>query len=226
MDFEAAVDQRLAQILFHGEPRLGAGIHGRLEEAIGPAAVGLGAVHRQIGVLDELIEIGAVLRRQCNADAGIGRELMAEALIGLPDRLVNSRHEFHDVGGAADGGLNDGKLVAADPRNEIGLPHAALETGGHGFQQFIADVMSERVVDALEFVDVDIEQRELFAPAGFPQLAFDLLAEQHPVRQVGQRVVMRQVRDLLVGAPAVGDVVDDVDEVAEFAGLIRNPDAP
>ena len=74
-------------------------------------------------------------------------------------------------------------------------------------------MVPERVVDALELVDVDIEQRELLARAGSLQLAFDLLAEQHPVRQVGQRVVMREMRDPLVGAPALGDVVDDVDQM-------------
>ena len=95
-----------------------------------------------------------------------------------------------------------------------------LDAGGHGLQQFVADMMAERVVDALEFVDVDIEQRELLAASGLLQLALDLLAEQHPVRQVGQRVVMREMRDLLVGAPALGDVVDDVDDVAGLAGGI------
>ena len=225
VDFEAAVHQRLAQILLQGKPRLGAGIHRRLEEAIGSAAVGLGAVHRQIGILDQLIEIGAVLRRQRDADAGVGRELVTEALIGLPDRLMNSRHEFHDVGGVADAGLDHRELVAAQPRDQVGLPDAAPDAVGHGLQQFVADMMPERVVDALELVDVDIEQRELLAPAGSLQLAFDLFAEQHPVRQVGQRVVMREVRDLLVGAPALGNVVDDVDDVAGLAGLIRNSDA-
>ena len=92
---------------------------------------------------------------------------------------------------------------------------------GHRLQQLVADMVSERVVDALELVDVDIEQRELLAAGGLAQLALDLFAEQHPVRQVGQRVVMRQMRDLLVGAPALGHVVDDVDDIAGPAGPDR-----
>ena len=223
VDFEAAIGHRLTKILLHGEPRLGAGVHGRLEEAMGAAPFGLGAVHRQIGVLDQLIEIGAVLRRQRDADAGIGREMMAEALIGLPDRLVNPRHEFHDVGAVADAGLDHRKFVAAEPGDQIGRLDAVLDAGGDGLQQFVADMMSERVVDALEFVDVDIEQGELLAPAGLLKLALDLFAEQHPVRQVGQRVVMREMRDLFVGAPALGHVVDDVDDVAGLAGRSRIP---
>ena len=80
---------------------------------MGSAPVGLGAVHRQIGILDELLQIGAVARSQRDADAGIGRELMAEALIGLSDRLVNSRNEFDDIGDAAGICLNDREFVAA-----------------------------------------------------------------------------------------------------------------
>ena len=87
---------------------------------MGAAAFGLGAIHREIGVLDQLVEIGAVLRRQRDADAGVGREMMAEALIGLPDRLVDPRHEIHDVGAAADAGLDHGEFVAAEPRDQVG----------------------------------------------------------------------------------------------------------
>ena len=138
----------------------------------------------------------------------------------LSDRLVNSRHEFHDVGDVAGICLNHRKFVAPKPRDKIGLPDTAPEPGSHHLQQFIADMMSERIVDSLEFVDVDIKQCELLVPFGSLQFAFDLFAEQHPIRQVGQRVVMRQVRDLLVGAPAVGDVFHNVDDVAGLAGLI------
>ena len=226
VDFKAAIHQRLTQVLLHGKPRLRAGIHRRFEEAMGSASSGLGAIHRQIGVLDQLIQLGAVLRRQCNADAGVGRELVTEALIGLPDRLVNSGDEFHDVADVPDAGLDHRELVTAEPRDQIGLADAAPDPAGHRLQQFIADMVPERVVDALELVDVDIEQGELLALAGPLQLALDLFAEQHPVRQVGQRIVMREVRDPLVGAPALGDVVDDVDQIPGFAGLVRNSDSP
>ena len=45
VDLEAAVGQRLAQILLHGQPRLGAGVHRRFEEAMGAAPAGLGAAY-------------------------------------------------------------------------------------------------------------------------------------------------------------------------------------
>src|SRR5206468_10801048 len=214
VDFEGAVAQRLPQILLHGEPRLGAGIHGGLEEAMDAASLGLGGVHREVGVLDQLVEFGAVLRRERDADAGVGREMMSEALIGSAYRLVNAGHEFLYIGAAADGGLDHRKFVAAKPGDEIARLDAILEAGRNRLQKLIADMVPKRVVDALEFVDVDIEQRELLAANRLAKLAIDLIAEQHPVREVGQRVVMRQMRDFLVGKPALGHVVDDVNYVA------------
>ena len=217
VEFEAVVGHCLPKILLHGKARLGAGIHVRLEEAMGAAPFGLGGIHCKVGVLDQLIELGAVLRRQRNADAGVGRQLMAEALAGLADRVINSRHEFHDLGTAAGVGLDHGEFVAAEPGDEIGRPEAILDAGSDGLQQFVADMVAERIVDALEFVDVDVEQRELFAVGCLFKLAFDLFAEQHPVGQVGQRVVMREMGDLFIGAAALGDVLDDVDDVARLA---------
>ena len=96
--------------------------------------------------------------------------------------------------------------------------------GRDRLQKLVADVMTERIVDALELVDVDIEQRELTAAADLLQFALDLFAEQRPVRQVGQRIVMRHMRDLLVGRPSFGDILDDIDEVARLAGLVANAD--
>ena len=86
--------------------------------------------------------------------------------------------------------------------------------------------MPERVVDALEFVDIDIEQGELLAVDGLLKLALDLFAEQHPVRKIGQRVVMREMRDPFIGEPALGHVVDDVDDVARLARGIADCQPP
>jgi hypothetical protein len=196
VELEAAIGHGLTQVLLHCQPRLGAGVHFWFEEAMGAAPFGLGGIHCEIGVLDQLIEVGTVLRCQRNADAGVGGEMMAEAVAGLPDGVMDSRDEFHHIGGAADRGPDHGEFVAAEPRDQIAPLEATLDAAGNRLQQLVADMMSERVVDALELVNVDIEQGELLALLRFFELALDLLAEQHPVGQLGQRVVMGEVRDL------------------------------
>ena len=109
--------------------------------------------------------------------------------------------------GVRDPGLDDGEFVTAQPRDEIVPVDAATQGHGDGFQQFIADQMSKRIVDALEFIDVDIDHREPLAFRNPRELPFQSLVEQRPVRQIGQRVVMRKMRDPLFDAPALGDVL-------------------
>ena len=174
---------------------------------MGAASGGLGGIHRQIRVLQDLVEIGAVLRRQRNADAGVGGDLVTEAFVGLPDRIEHPRHELGDVGHGLDRGLNDREFVAAEARDEIARSDALPEGDGHRFQQFVADQMSERIVDALEFVDVEVKHGELVAGGEGGEFALQPVMEQGAVRQIGQRIVMRQMGDARLGAPSLGDVL-------------------
>ena len=71
VQLELAAHERLAQVDLQRAARLHARVHLRLEEAVGAAAVGLGAVQRHVGVLQQLIRLGAVVRRHGDADAGV-----------------------------------------------------------------------------------------------------------------------------------------------------------
>ncbi len=84
--------------------------------------------------------------------------------------------------------------------------------------------MTERIVDALEFVDVDIEHRQLLAGSDATQFARQLFVKQRPVRQVSQRVVVRQMGDLLVRALLFGDVFDGGNPAACFQRLVDDLD--
>ena len=201
-----------------------------LEEPVGAAAVGLGAVHRKVGAFQQLVEIGTVMRRQSDADTGVAGDMVPEALIRLADRIVDPLDQLHGVARSGNAGLDDGEFVAAEPGHEIGVPHAVAQAARDGLEQFVADGMAERIVDALELVDVDIEHRELLAaPLDALKLALEPLAEQHAVRQIGQRVVMRQMRDLPLGAPALGNVFLGRDPSAALQRLVarsRSRDRP
>ena len=57
--------------------------------------------------------------------------------------------------------LQDGEFIAAEAGDEIFRSHRLAQPLRHALQEFVADQMSQRIVDALELVDVDIEDREL-----------------------------------------------------------------
>jgi hypothetical protein len=110
---------------------------------------------------------------------------MTQTFVWLPDRIENPRHEVGDVSGSFDRGLNDGKFVAAEARDEVGRCDAPAQARGHGFQQFVPDQMSKRVVDGFEFIDVDVDHRHLLARSNASQFLFQSLVKQRAVRQIG-----------------------------------------
>ena len=77
-----------------------------------------------------------------------------------------------------DAGLDDGEFVAADARHRVDLAHAMAKPRRHHLEQLIAHRMAERVVDALEAVEIEKQHRELVAAADAGQRLGEPLAKQ------------------------------------------------
>ena len=93
------------------------------------------------------------------------------------------------------------ELVAAEAPERVGMAHDALQPRRDGPQQLVADVVPERVVDALEVVEVDEQRRHRrLAARRAREHLLDAVEDQRPVRQSRQRVVRRQERELLLAA--------------------------
>ena len=92
-------------------------------------------------------------------------------------------------------GLQDDELVAAEPGDEMPAGDVADALPG-GDQQRVAGRVAERIVDRLELVEIEAVQREQrLAVLERPVEMVELLLEHGPVRQAGQHVVERQMRD-------------------------------
>ena len=79
--------------------------------------------------------------------------------------------------------------------------------------------MPERVVDALEAIEVEAEHGKALPTSQAQKRLLQLLAEQRAVGEVGQCVMARKVRDLLLLAAAVGDVLVQRHPAAAFERL-------
>ena len=98
--------------------------------------------------------------------------------------------------------------------------------------------MPERIVDALEVIEVQIEHGQPFAAPDALERFFEPLEEQRAIGQAGQGVVMRRVRDLLKDAALLNDDRQLVGDLAEdrlmqiavgidvAAGEEQEPDGP
>src|SRR5436190_23202334 len=90
---------------------------------------------------------------------------MAAGFTGLPERRVDPSREIDNVARLSYGGLNNRKLVAAQPGDSVGVSETGAQASGHDLQQFITDRVPERVVDGLELIEVEVEQRQTIAAA-------------------------------------------------------------
>ena len=157
-----------------------------------PAPLRLGAIHGEIGVADHVLEIHAVIGKQRDADAG-AHLVVATAEIGRQRERAD-----HAIGDAARGfrvtdvAQQHREFVAAEARHRVALFRARLETMRDDRQQLIAGAVAERVVDALEVIEVHVHERAARESGGRGrQFLREPVAKQRAVRQLGERIEVR-----------------------------------
>ena len=145
-----------------------------------------------------------------DADRGRHRDALAlERQAPLADRL---EHALGDAlrGVAVGVAQQDGELVAAEAGDHVGLADAVVQRAADGADDLVAGLVAARVVDVLEAVEVEQEDRALAAVArGVGDVLGELLVEAAAVEELRQRVVVGQVLQLVLEALALRDVADD-----------------
>ena len=226
-------------------------VHVGRVEAIGVAARLLRGVHRGVRLLDQRRRVLRVEREHRHADrAGERRRLVGDAERRV-EGVADAMHDGHDLEGRVRGveaGQHEHELVAAEARDRVRLAHRRREPLRDRLQQLVAGVVAERVVDALEVVEVEEQAGDLRGVA--LRLREDLLqplVQQRAVRQAGEDVVLRELvgvrgrdlelaralRDLVLQRALVGrhlrlrlgqplrHVVEGVRQQAEFVARVR-----
>ena len=160
------------------------------KEGEGAAAQLLGGVKRQVGMDDQVLGIFRVDRIDGDAGAGAGQDRGAMEADRLVDPLHDAPRHHVDVFGVA-GTLEDHhEFVAAEPHAEIrrpaGLAHALRRHDEH----IVAGRMAERIVDLLEAVEVDLDDRHALVAAPRPlDQRIEVIGQEGPVVQAGQPVM-------------------------------------
>ena len=155
-----------------------------IEELVRVAAEVLRAVHRDVGVLQELFRIVGVVGIHRDADRRRHVDVVLLDLERLRDRveqLLRDAAEHRRIVEILD---DHHELVAAQAREQIGLAQRAGQRRGHPLQELVADAMAERVVDVLEAVEVDEQHADAMAAAlGLRDRLRQALVQQQPVGQ-------------------------------------------
>ena len=155
-----------AQVLLQGHTLHHGRVHFRVEEAHGVAPRLLGLVHRQVGVLHQVLGARLVVGEQHHADAAGAAHFVAVqrhrrrqgaqhflgdglGLLGRPPWLRAQALEPHH------------ELVATQACHGVVLAHRGHQAPPHFLQQQVALLVPQAVVDQLEVVQVDEHQRAL-----------------------------------------------------------------
>ncbi len=114
--------------------------------------LGLGHVHGHIGVLQEVVDVDAVVGSDDVADARLHRQGEAAHLDLVLDDVAQAPEHLL---GVTDLGQDDAELVAAQAGHGVLGPGVVGEALGQLGQQLVAAVVAQRVVDLFEPVEVD-----------------------------------------------------------------------
>ena len=209
----------LRAALLREEQRLGAGA----EDAV--AALELRAVDGEVGLVDELVRVGAVLRERGDADGhrrpdGLGRGLDLELALrhgaadplGDLERLVRRRLRKEDR-----------ELLAAEAGRDVVVAQLRAEDLRDSLQHGVAGKVSVAVVDVAQQVEVGHDQRHRpLEPRGARDLGGERRREVARVVEAGLRVDARLRLQLRDAERAVDD--DERRERGEHEPRVQVPE--
>ena len=113
----------------------------------------------------------------------------------------------HASSGHVGVGQDQRELVAADAGEHVAVAEDAAQCLADAREQLVAGCVPERVVDLLEPVEVEQQQRSgAPVPARPADLALELLLEAPAAEQPGQCVPVGDLLELQLEALALGDV--------------------
>ena len=125
----------------------------------------LGLVHRDVGALQQAHGVAGVGGEQRDADAGVDVDADAADGEGVLERRAQPQ-----PGGARRRLVarleDDRELVAAEARERVVVAQELLQARADLAQHLVAGVVAERVVELLEAVEVDQQQRQLAVALG------------------------------------------------------------
>ncbi len=124
------------------------------------AAQGFGCIHGDVGIAQQTVAILRIARKAADADTGADHNFLTGHAEGRTEALLDVFD--NDGDGVRTERLlqHQNKFIAADTRHHIAFRHHIAEQGSNVAQQFIAGEMTQRVIDLLETIKIDIQHTQ------------------------------------------------------------------
>ena len=161
-------------------------------------ALELRTVDGEVGLVDELVRVGAVRGAAGHADRDgradrLARRLHVEPLVG-----DGAADPLGDVEGLLRGRLreHDRELLAAEARGDVGVAELALEDAGDPVQDRVARQVPVGVVDLAQQIEVGHDHRQgraraLRAIELFPERGGEVARVEEPRLRVDARLLLQ-----------------------------------
>ena len=176
----------------------------------------LGGHHRGLGASDQFAWVGGIGRPLRGADRDC--DLAGRPELELLQALGQPVRERNRILGAARA-HDDPELLAAEPADEVRPAHGGVQLRCELAEHLVADAMAVDVVDLLEIVDVQHQQRHgVPVAARTGQLRAHVLVEIAMVVEPGQRIGLGLPLEPL---PCLGIVERQRGRVAEPLGKLE-----
>jgi hypothetical protein len=218
--------QGVAQTVFHLHAPGRPGGHVGGEELVVGTPQALGVVHRRIGIAGQAVGIAGIGGIQGDADTGADHHVVTGEIQRRGNPVEDGLGHLGGADGVVQAFQDHGEFVAAESRYGVCGTHAGAQTTGDLLEHGIADGVPQAVVDGLEVIQIDEHQAELtLVTRCLGHGMFQAVAEQGPVGQTGEDIVMRQELHPLLVLHALGDVLAGRDEMADPAvGILERRD--
>ena len=185
---------------FERQPAQRLGVDLALVEAEAVAAGLLHAAQRRVGGLEQFARGAAVAREDADAGAAGDDDVMAAHRVRLGDGVDQAPRAVDDGVGVRAAVDDHDEFVARQARHGVGRSGHLAGAPAHFAQHGVAGGVPEAVVDARQAVDVQQQQGDLAAAlARLGQRLLQAVVEQRAVGQQGQRVMVAQEVELVVG---------------------------
>ena len=204
--------QGAPQTLLDGLPLHGADVHGRLEKLIALAPIFLCLVHRGVRVLDERLRIQAVVGIDAHANAGGDVKIVLVDGMSLRHRLQHSSRRDGSIFRLFHFGKQHDEFIASLPAYRVRAAHAIHQAFCDGLKKFVADRMSQGIVDVFEAIQIQKQHRDFFRVTRRQgdRLA-DPVVQEHSIGQAGQKVVLGRMGHLQRHRPGRAHVAENDD---------------
>ena len=170
--------------------------------------------------------VAPIFRENRHPDAERGRgQLAVGHAVGQLHRLADPVDHAIDMRAVEERRQDHRKFVTAQPEGSINVPDRPTQTLSNRDQRGIARTVAVFIIDLLEAIDIEIDQREgRTAALGMGHRIGQHLIEQHPVAQPGQPVVGGTALQLGIfrcqaGVPALQFGQQGVEILAEAVDL-------